>query len=239
MRNKVRRLILIVVLLGATPLGWSMVFAGVLPAEADGFSVSELSDSVFALMEGKSYAKGCTTARSELRYLRVLHYDEQGKVQTGELVCNKAIAQDLIDIFRELYRQHYVIARMQLIDHYDADDQKSMTANNTSCFNFRFVSGTKTVSKHGRGMAIDINPLYNPYVRQRNGKTIVEPLAGQPYASNRDTLKKQGKLKKQGSLKGASQIIDRNDLCYSLFIQHGFRWGGAWRSSKDYQHFEK
>lgn len=199
----------------------------------ESFTISQIPDSIFLLMEGKSFSKNCTTPRSDLRYLRVLHYDEQGKVQTGELICNKAIASDLIDIFRELYRQRYVISRMQLIDHYDADDQKSMTANNTSCFNFRYVSGTKTVSKHGKGMAIDINPLYNPYVRVRNGKTIVEPLAGQPYANNRSTKKKQGKLK------GASQIIDRNDLCYRLFIQHGFRWGGAWRSSKDYQHFEK
>lgn len=201
--------------------------------EAQGFGVQELNDSIFALISGKSYAKGCTTARSELRYLRVLHYDEQGKVKTGELICNKAIANDLIDIFKELYRQHYVIARMRLIDEYDADDQKSMTANNTSCFNFRYVSGTKTVSKHGLGMAIDINPLYNPYVRQRSGKTLVEPASATPYAENRATKKQQGKLK------GSSQMIDRNDLCYRLFIQHGFRWGGAWRSSKDYQHFEK
>ena len=199
----------------------------------DSFTILQIPDSIFQHMEGKSFAKGCTTERSELRYLRVLHYDEQGKVQRGELVCNKAIAQDLIDIFRELYRQHYVIARMRLIDEYDADDQRSMTDNNTSCFNFRFVSGTKTVSKHGKGMAIDINPLYNPYVRVRNGKTIVEPLAGEPYASGRDAGKKAGKLK------GYKQMIDRNDLCYKLFIQHGFRWGGAWRSSKDYQHFEK
>lgn len=203
------------------------------PTHAPTFAIQELSDSLFALMQGKSFAKDCTTPRSDLRYLVISHYDEAGKVQRGELVCNKAIAQDLIDIFRELYRQHYVIARMRLIDQYDADDQRSMTDNNTSCFNFRFVSGTKKVSKHGQGMAIDINPLYNPYVRVRGSKTIVEPLAGEPYASGRDTKKKAGRLK------GYKQMIDRNDLCYKLFIQHGFRWGGAWRSSKDYQHFEK
>lgn len=202
-------------------------------AEAQTFAIHELSDSIFQLMQGKSYAKDCTTPRSDLCYLTISHYDEAGKAQRGELVCNKDIAQDLIDIFRELYRQHYVISRMRLIDEYDADDQRSMTANNTSCFNFRFVSGTKKVSKHGQGMAIDINPLYNPYVRVRNGKTIVEPVAGESYAAGRDAGKKAGKLK------GAKQMIDRNDLCYKLFIQHGFRWGGAWRSSKDYQHFEK
>lgn len=200
---------------------------------AQDFAISEISDSLFMLMKGKSYAADCTTPRSELRYLTVLHYDEEGKVQKGELVCNKAIANDLIEIFQELYRQHYVISRMRLIDEYDADDQRSMTDNNTSCFNFRFISGTTRVSKHGKGMAIDINPLYNPYVRVRNGKTIVEPLAGQAYATGRDSKKRQGRLK------GSTQMIDSNDLCYRLFIQHGFQWGGAWRSSKDYQHFEK
>lgn len=199
----------------------------------ESFTISPIPDSLFQFMSGKSYAKGCTIDRAELRYLTVLHYDEAGTVQTGELVCNKAIAQDLVDIFRELYRQHYVIVRMKLVDHYEADDQKSMTANNTSCFNFRFISGTKTVSKHGKGMAIDINPLYNPYVRVRDGKTLVEPVAAQPYASNRESKKKQGKLR------GAGQMIDRSDLCYRLFVQHGFKWGGAWHSSKDYQHFEK
>jgi len=201
-------------------------------AWAQEFSVSDIPDSIFALMQGKSFAFGCTTKRADLRYLKVLHYDEQGKVQRGEIVCNKTIAQDLIDIFEELYRQHYVIARMRLIDEYGGDDQRSMTANNTSCFNYRMISGTKTVSKHGKGMAIDINPLYNPYVRVRNGKTIVEPASARPFATNREALKKK-------NTQGTKQIIDRNDLCYKLFIQHGFRWGGAWRSSKDYQHFEK
>ena len=34
-------------------------------------------------------------------------------------------------------------------------------------------------------------------------------------------------------------MIDRNDLCYRLFVKHGFTWGGSWRSLKDYQHFER
>lgn len=220
----------------AMPLAWCLYppvsMLNPRPSSLNVFTISPVSDSLFALMQGKSFAKGCTTKRDDLRYLKVLHYNELGKVQTGELVCNKAIAQDLIEIFEELYLQHYVIARMRLIDEYDGDDQKSMTANNTSCFNYRMVSGTKTVSKHGRGMAIDINPLYNPYVRVRNGKTIVEPASALSFATGREALKKK-------NTKGVQQVIDRSDLCYRLFIQHGFRWGGAWRSSKDYQHFEK
>ena len=114
---------------------------------------------------------------------------------------------------------------MRLIDYWDADDEQAMTANNSSSFNFRFISHTRKVSKHGMGMAIDINPLYNPYTKTlRNGKTIVEPAAGKPY------LDRQREYKYK---------ITRGDLCCRLFRKYGFRWGGDWKTMKDYQHFEK
>ncbi|MBQ9363788.1 MAG: M15 family metallopeptidase [Bacteroidaceae bacterium] len=176
-------------------------------------------------MQGKSYGKGCTVPRSELRYLLIQHWDAYGNSRVGELVCNKAIAQDLLDIFRQLYEAKYPIASVRLIDDFNASDEQSMTANNTSSFNFRYITGTKTVSKHGRGMAIDINPLYNPYVRLRDGH--VEPAAGRPYVKNRDQRT------------DIPMKIDRSDLCYKLFVKHGFKWGGSWKNTKDYQHFEK
>ncbi len=184
-----------------------------------------LPDSVFSRMQGKSYGKDCTVPRSELRYLLIQHWDGQGNCQTGELVCNKAIAQDLLEIFRQLYEAKYPIASVRLIDDFDASDEKSMSANNTSCFNFRYITGTKTVSKHGRGMAIDINPLYNPYIRFRDNH--VEPAAGRPYVKNREHRS------------DIPMKIDRSDLCYKLFVKHGFKWGGSWKTVKDYQHFEK
>ena len=188
------------------------------------FTSSPIDSVVFARMKGKSYKDDCTIPLSELRYLRVLHYDFEGNVQMGEIVCNKSICNDLLEIFEALYNARYPIERITLIDDYDADDERSMTANNTSCFNFRTIAGTKKLSKHSRGMAIDINPLYNPYVVTRSGRTVISPAAGKPYANRSLTFPHK---------------IDRNDLCYRLFIEHGFRWGGAWRSSKDYQHFEK
>lgn len=189
-----------------------------------GFTSSPIDSVVFARMKGKSYKDNCTIPLSELRYLRVLHYDFDGNVCQGELVCNKLISNDLLEIFEALFNAHYPIERMVLIDEYDADDERSMTANNTSCFNFRTVAGTNKLSAHSRGMAIDINPLYNPYVKQVRGKTVVSPSAASAYVNRT----------KQFPYK-----IDRQDLCYKLFVAHGFRWGGAWRSSKDYQHFEK
>lgn len=190
------------------------------------FKAYPINDAIFARMQGKSFKQNCTMPRASLRYLRVLHRNTEGKTQLGEIVCNQSIANDLLDIFRKLYEAGYKIERITLIDDYNADDETSMRANNTSCFNFRVVSGTTKLSKHSQGLAIDINPLYNPYIHLNNDK--VEPATGKPYAYNRANLRNV-----------KVPIIDTKDLCYRLFIQHGFRWGGAWKTVKDYQHFEK
>lgn len=187
------------------------------------FVCSLIPDSVFARMQGKSYKASCPVPRSELRYLRLSYRDAHGQTQRGELICNQSIAQDLVSIFRQLWKADYRIERMQLIDDFDADDERSMDANNTSCFNYRTIAGSNVTSKHGRGLAIDINPLYNPCVK---GKTI-QPKRGRKWAFGRDRRK------------DIPYKIHRNDLCYLLFKEHGFRWGGDWRSLKDYQHFEK
>lgn len=184
------------------------------------FTQREIPDNVFCRMQGKSFGKGCTTPRSALRYLVVLHRNKDGRTQVGEMVCHKNIASKLLGIFRELYEKDYRIERMILIDDYDADDQRSMAANNTTCFNFRRQTGSGTkVSKHALGLAVDINPLYNPYVKG----TVVQPTEGRPYINDRERI---------------PMAVKRGDLCHRLFMQHGFRWGGAWKSLKDYQHFE-
>ena len=189
------------------------------------FSIHAIPDTIFALMQGHSYKRDCTVARSSLRYILCLHRDDGGRSIVGEMVVNKSIAADVVEIFRRLYEAGYPIERMRLIDYWDADDERAMTANNSSSFNFRFISHTRKVSKHGMGMAIDINPLYNPYTKTlRGGKTIVEPSAGKPY------LDRNRKFKYK---------ITRGDLCYRLFRKYGFRWGGDWKTMKDYQHFEK
>lgn len=193
-------------------------------ADSGTFTVSVIPDSIFEQMVGKSFPQNCAVQRSSLRYLRLSFWGKDNKPHVGEMICNKAIADDLVDIFKQLFAAKYPIERMELVDKYGANDEKSMTANNTSCFNFRYVSGTKTVSKHGQGMAVDVNPLYNPCVSS-SGK--IEPAAGKSYAYRRSTRK------------DVPMMIDRNDLCYKLFISHGFRWGGAWKSKKDYQHFQK
>ncbi|MBR5749588.1 MAG: M15 family metallopeptidase [Prevotella sp.] len=204
------------------PLLLCLSFIG---AWAQEFSIQTIPDSVFQRMQGHSWPEGCTVNRADLRYLR-LSYVDAGKIEhVGEMVCNKAIAKDVLEIFRELYRQKYPIQRICLIDDYAADDERSMRANNTSCFCYRKVSGTTKLSKHATGMAVDINPLYNPYVRTgKNGRRIVEPATATKYVDRRRSFPYK---------------IVKGDLLHRLFLQHGFKWGGSWRTKKDWQHFEK
>lgn len=99
-----------------------------------------------------------------------------------------------------------------------------MSDNNSSAFNFRFISHTTKISKHRMGMAVDINTLYNPYVKTVDGELSIEPANAADYVD---------------WSKDFSHKIGHDDLCYKLFTEHGFEWGGDWTHSKDYQHFEK
>ncbi len=190
------------------------------------FTSDTLSDALFRTMTTASYRHQPPVSRSQLRYLRVLHHDGHGSIRVGEMVCHRTIVADLLDIFRTLYRASYPIERMEIIDRYGADDERSMQANNSSCFNHRPATGRKsTLSRHAYGMAVDINPLYNPYCKQRaDGTWKVSPVTAVRYRNRSARYPYK---------------ITRDDLLCRLFLQHGFSWGGAWKSCKDYQHFEK
>ena len=194
----------------------------------EGFFYEPLSEAVKERITGISYPEsGCTVPYDDLNYVGLKYIDFEGKEQTGELICNKAVAQDMTEIFYELYRNEYRLERVRLIDEYGGDDTASMADNNTSCFNYRVVDGTSNLSKHAYGLAIDVNPYYNPYVvfqRNADGSDYISPPGSEVYADRSQSF---------------AYKIDENDLCYRLFTEHGFTWGGNWNSTKDYQHFQK
>lgn len=185
------------------------------------FAYMDIPDMIFRKMEGVSFKEECPVAREDLQYLKVLYWGFDNQPHQGELIVNKAIAQDLSDIFFKLYKASYPIQHISLIDTYGGNDEVSMTNNNTSCFNGRKVSGTDEWSMHAYGLAVDINPLYNPYVGEDG---TVLPIAGQAYADRQ---------------KSFLYKINENDYAYRLFTEHGFTWGGSWQTNVDYQHFEK
>lgn len=198
-------------------------------SEREGFSIHEISDELFERMKaGNTYKEDCIVPREDLRYLLILHKDKDGNTHQGEMVVHKLIAEDVLEIFEKLYDVNYPIERMVLPDNYMADDEIMMRDNNSSSFNFRFISHTTKISKHGLGMAVDINTLYNPYykiVTNDDGTTeeVIEPATGEPYLDRSQEFEYK---------------INKDDLCYKLFIEKGFEWGGDWTDRKDYQHFE-
>lgn len=206
---------------------------------SDGFYYEPLSEKLQRYITGVSYPvtvdnsdsssetllKSVEIGYDDLRYVHIRHYNFEGNPAEGELICNKAIAQDLTEIFYELYCNEYQLEKVLLIDEYDGDDLASMEDNNTSCFNYRPVEGTSSLSKHALGLAIDINPFYNPYITyNKDGSENVSPANASAYADRTASFPYK---------------IDENDLCYQLFKEHGFTWGGHWNSCKDYQHFQK
>ena len=188
------------------------------------FAVCQIDDITFARMKGKSYKAECTIPRSELRYIKALHVTQDGAILMGEMVVNRAIAQDVVAILRRLYEAGYPIEKMVLVDEYNADDELSMRANNSSAFNYRHTPGGTRLSAHSRGMAVDINPLYNPYVKNYPDRVYVAPATATEYVNRHGAFPYK---------------IDRDDLCCRLFLEHGFEWGGDYKTIKDYQHFEK
>lgn len=199
------------------------------------FTSSELTEVQKEAMNGKSYIENPDISYDDLRYIKVLHYNFRHQIQVGELVVNQAIAEDCRQIFMELFQKEYEINSMYLIDRYYEKDQarngeqvdiSSINDDNTSAFHYRKIAGTEVLSNHAYGMAIDINPLENPYVKEEDlQQTVASPY--KDYNSYKDRTAQR------------AHMISKDDACYRIFKAHGFQWGGEWNGNKDYQHFEK
>jgi len=146
----------------------------------------------------------------------VNYYGFDGILHQGQILVNKDIEKDVEEIFSVIEEIKFPVEKVVPIVKYDWSDEKSMNDNNTSAFNYRFISGSRILSMHANGLAIDINPKQNPYVK--NGTSIP---AGSKY-----------KLNNIGTIKPDSKIV-------KIFKEKGWTWGGDWKSLKDYQHFQK
>ena len=188
------------------------------------FAAEPIPDGVWARMQGKTYKENPHIGRDDLRHVRVLHWDYDGKIHIGEMIVNAQIAETVAGIFRQLYEAKYPIQRMLLPDVYGADDETQMRDNNSSCFCYRTIAGSANLSKHARGLAIDINTLYNPFYLDRpDGTRFVQPATAEAYCDRTADFPYK---------------IEEGDLCLRLFREAGFEWGGDWTTRKDYQHFE-
>ncbi|MCL2362085.1 MAG: M15 family metallopeptidase [Defluviitaleaceae bacterium] len=184
------------------------------------FTREPLPDHIIAQIEGVTFHETTPFDHSFLTYLTVTHVNFYGESTIGHLIVADEIGDEVLEIFEEIFEYGFPIYSIRLIDYFDASDYYSMAANNSHAFNFRYIAGTNIISRHGFGMAIDINPIQNPYIR---GNTIW-PAAG-AYYLDREYVR--------------PGMIVPGSVVYYAFIGRGWIWGGNWTSPRDYHHFER
>jgi len=151
-----------------------------------------------------------------LRIIDVEYYSFDNRLHRGQVVIHKDLAEDIKEIFTLIKEKKFPIKKVVPINKYNWSDEASMKDNNTSAFNYRVISGTRTFSTHAQGRAIDINPFLNPQIKK--GKTFPEGAVYNKYA--------------RGTITAHSWLTHE-------FYKRGWRWGGDWKFTQDYQHFER
>ncbi len=147
----------------------------------------------------------------------VFYYSFDKKLHKGQILIHKELANEITEIFEMIKTIKFPIAKAIPISAFNWSDIASMEANNTSSFNYRTIAGTNRLSLHARGRAIDINPLFNPVVYE-NGRI-------EPKNSNYDP-------KVLGTFYPTHPVVLE-------FKSLGWRWGGDFKTYKDYHHFDK
>jgi hypothetical protein len=182
-------------------------------------SVSTIHGATRELMTGRSWRPGCPVPLSALRVIRMTYRGFDRRWHWGRLVVHRWYTDEIVRVFRHLYEDRFPIRRMRLVDHYGADDRRSMRADNTSAFNCRWRAGICcTWSQHAFGRALDLNPVENPYVFDGG----FSPPNGAPF------------LDRHQHRRG---MIHRHDRVWWALHAVGWEWGGDWSGEKDYQHF--
>ena len=190
------------------------------------FYISEIPDEMYERDEAVYTDENCPIKREDLRYLHVLYRDRNKMTQEGELIVNQYIAEDVLEILLELYKANYQIKSIGIADHRIVEDRdlvcsQAIKDNISMCF--RTYSLVDHEVKHGLGLALDINPKFNPYMENGEIVPIMDGLVNE-HTANRDS--------------DFPFMIRDTDLCVRLFKEHGFEWGGDWEDPKNYMHFE-
>lgn len=171
---------------------------------------------------GETWRQGCPVGPELLRRVEVDYLGFDGQTHRGELIVHRDVVADVIAIFDQLRLLRYPIAKMASVAHYPgAEDERSMQDNNTSAFNCRLLPSGRGWALHAYGRAIDVNPLLNPFVDRRGA---FQPTTAGPYLDRNRT---------------DPGMLHAGDPTVRAFTDRGWRWGGDWRTPKDYQHFER
>lgn len=183
-----------------------------------------------AIKSKKIWNEKCPVGLARLRVINFSYYGfDSQRHDDGTMIVLDAVAEDVVHIFKELYRLKFPIAKASTIDKYNGDDEASMADNNTTCFHCREITGGGLPSIHAYGLAIDINPIQNPFITWQEPEIAtyssvkVMPGVGVKYL-NRTNVR--------------VGMVETPDII-AIFKKHGFKiWGGEWNNPIDLHHFQ-
>lgn len=189
------------------------------PPETDAFT-STISEVPPAVEARSTWEEGCPVDLDDLRYVTVSFWGFDRQPHTGELIVNAEVAEDLVGVFETLYEARFPIEAMEVTSRQDLDAEPTGDGNETAAFVCRPVTGSTGWSQHAYGLAVDINPFHNPYVR---GDVVLPELAG--AYTDRARVR--------------PGMITEGDVVTEAFDDIGWGWGGRWRTLDDPQHFSR
>ena len=186
------------------------------PPSTDAFE-SRIFEAVPAEVLARStWTPECPVGAGELAYATVTFWGFDGLPHTGELLTNGAWVEELVAILATLYEHRYPIEEMRVTTPADLDAHPTGDRNNTGSFACRPAVNSQNWSQHASGLAIDLNPFHNPYVK---GDLIIPELA-ESYTDRSEFR---------------VGMVDA--VVVALFDAIGWGWGGRWSSSSDWMHF--
>ena len=190
-----------------------------LPAlPGSGFASRVTTPAPGEVIARSTWAPGCPVGVRDLAWVRLTFWGFDDARHTGELLVNRSAAADLVRVFHALYDARFPIEEMRITTKAEQTAPPTGDGNDTSAFNCRPVRGATSYSQHAYGLAVDVNPFQNPYLK---GGLVLPELAG---AYRDRAWQRPGMILPDGPVVRA-------------FARIGWGWGGSWHSLKDLQHF--
>ncbi|MBW8752337.1 MAG: M15 family metallopeptidase [Propionibacteriales bacterium] len=190
-----------------------------LPAlPGDGFASRVTTPAPADVLARSTWAPGCPVAAKDLSWVRLTFRGFDGARHTGELLVNRSAAAGLVRVFHDLYDARFPIEEMRITPKAEQKVPPTGDGNDTGAFNCRPVRGATTYSQHAYGLAVDVDPFQNPYLK---GDLVLPELA----SAYRDRS-----WHRPGMILAGGPVV-------RAFARIGWGWGGSWHSLKDLQHF--
>jgi hypothetical protein len=183
-----------------------------------GFAAKIVDPAPADVIARSTWARGCPVKATQLAWVRVTFRGFEGARHTGELLVNSRAAEPLVRVFHQLYDDRFPIEEMRITPKAEQNVAPTGDGNDTGSFNCRPVRGATTYSQHAYGLAVDVNPFQNPYLK---GDLVLPELA---------SAYKDRSRQRPGMILPGGPVV-------RAFASTGWGWGGSWQSLKDLQHF--